>query len=204
MKWKNRTTTWRRKYKTWKKWRYLQNYANSSQGITSLNTKSFVKSFSTLKSSLSVCLFLCHCLCLSVCFCLSVSVSLSAPSSLSLSLPPSLSRSLLPRTPLSFFKTFLMTQFIKVLTKPNGPKFRFFLSLDWQPMTWPMIIKHLEKQNSMMIATRQMHQLSSLQLWLTTENTDVERVHEYRFLGVITDAKMKWQPHLTHLRAIVS
>ena len=39
------------------------------------------------------------------------------------------------------------------------------------------------------IATRQKHQLSPLQLKLTLEKTDTEQVHEHRILGVTIDAE---------------
>ena len=48
----------------------------------------------------------------------------------------------------------------------------------------------------MVIATRQTHELSPLQLKLTLENRDIEQVHEHRVLGVTIDAEMKWQSHL--------
>ena len=38
----------------------------------------------------------------------------------------------------------------------------------------------------MVIATRQKHQLSPLQLKLTLEKTDIELVHEHRAMGVTT------------------
>ena len=45
----------------------------------------------------------------------------------------------------------------------------------------------------MVIATRQKHQLSPLQLKIILEKTDIEQVHEHRVLGVTIDAGMKWQ-----------
>uniref|UniRef100_UPI003AF8C29E reverse transcriptase domain-containing protein n=1 Tax=Thiolapillus sp. TaxID=2017437 RepID=UPI003AF8C29E len=55
------------------------------------------------------------------------------------------------------------------------------------------MIIHPAKTKSMVIATRQKHQLSPLQLKLTLEKTDIEQVHEHRVLGVTIDAEMKWQ-----------
>ena len=61
-----------------------------------------------------------------------------------------------------------------------------------------MIINPAEpkKKKSMVIATRQKHQLSPFQLKLTLEKTDIEQVHEHLVLGVTIDAEMKWQSHL--------
>ena len=56
----------------------------------------------------------------------------------------------------------------------------------------------------MVIATRQKHQLSPLQLKLTLEKTDIEHVHEHRVLGVTIDAEMKWQSQLSNVCKIVS
>ena len=56
----------------------------------------------------------------------------------------------------------------------------------------------------MVIATRQKHQLSPLQLKLTLEKTDIEKVHQHRVLGVTIDAEMKWQSHLSNVCKIVS
>ena len=56
----------------------------------------------------------------------------------------------------------------------------------------------------MVIATRQKHQLSPLQLKLTLEKTDIEQVHEHRVLGVTIDAEMKWQSQLNNVCKIVS
>ena len=50
----------------------------------------------------------------------------------------------------------------------------------------------------MVIATRQKHQLSPLQLKLTVEKTDIEQVHEHRVLGVTINTEMKWQSHLSN------
>ena len=56
----------------------------------------------------------------------------------------------------------------------------------------------------MVIATRQKHQLSPLQLKLTLEKTDIEQVHEHHVLGVTIDAGKKWQSHLSNVCKIVS
>ena len=56
----------------------------------------------------------------------------------------------------------------------------------------------------MVIASRQKHQLSPLQLKLNLEKTDIEQVHEHRVLGVTIDAEMKWQSHLSNVCKTVS
>ncbi|WP_295438308.1 hypothetical protein, partial [Thiolapillus sp.] len=66
------------------------------------------------------------------------------------------------------------------------------------------MIIHPAKTKSMVIATRQKHQLSPLQLKLTLEKTDIEQVHEHRVLGVTIDAEMKWQSQLSNVCKIVS
>ena len=43
----------------------------------------------------------------------------------------------------------------------------------------------------MVIATRQKHQLSPLQLKLTLEKTDIEKVHQHRVLDVKINAEIK-------------
>ena len=55
-----------------------------------------------------------------------------------------------------------------------------------------------------MIATRQKHQLSPLQLKLTLEKTDIEQVNEHRVLDVTIHAEMKWQSHLSNVCKTVS
>ena len=56
----------------------------------------------------------------------------------------------------------------------------------------------------MVIATRQKHQLSPLQLKLTLEKTDIEQVNEHRVLDVTIHAEMKWQSQLSNVCKIVS
>ena len=63
---------------------------------------------------------------------------------------------------------------------------------------------HPAKTKGMVIATRQKHQLSPLQLKLTLEKTDIEQIHEHRALGATIDAEMKWQSHLSNVCKIVS
>ena len=66
------------------------------------------------------------------------------------------------------------------------------------------MIIHPAKTKSMVIATRQKHQLSPLQLELTLEKTDTEQVHEHRVLGVTIDAEIKWQSQLSNVCKTVS
>ena len=54
----------------------------------------------------------------------------------------------------------------------------------------------------MVIATRQKHQLSPLQVKLILGKT--EQVHEHRVLGVTIDTELKWQSHLNNVCKIVS
>ena len=56
----------------------------------------------------------------------------------------------------------------------------------------------------MVIASRQKHQLSPLQLKLNLEKTDIEQVHEHRVLGVTIDAEIKWQSHHSNVCKSVS
>ena len=65
------------------------------------------------------------------------------------------------------------------------------------------MIIHPAITQSMVIATRQKHQLSPLQLKLTLEKTDIEKVHQHRVLGVTIDVEMKWQSHLSNVCKIV-
>ena len=57
-----------------------------------------------------------------------------------------------------------------------------------------------QKSKSMIITTRQKHQLASLSLNLIVDNKAVEQVNEHKLLGVIIDSKMCWQPHIDKLQ----
>ena len=66
------------------------------------------------------------------------------------------------------------------------------------------MIIHPAKTKGLVIATRQTHELSPLQLKLTLENRDIEQVHEHRVLGVTIDAEMRWRSQLSNVCKIVS
>ena len=66
------------------------------------------------------------------------------------------------------------------------------------------VMIHPAKTKRMVIATRQKHQLSPLQLKLTLEKTDIEQVHEHHVLGVTIDVKMIWQSYRSNVCKIVS
>ena len=53
-------------------------------------------------------------------------------------------------------------------------------------------ILHPAKTNSMLLATRQKHQLRPLHLNLSLQASHIEQVHEHRHLGVITDDEFSW------------
>ena len=39
---------------------------------------------------------------------------------------------------------------------------------------------------------------------LSIDGVDIERVHEFRFLGVILDDKLTWKSHIAHVKSKVS
>ena len=55
---------------------------------------------------------------------------------------------------------------------------------------------HNQKTKSMVIATRQKHQLQPLILNLTIGSVSIEQVHTHRLLGVIIDDRMNWHCHI--------
>ena len=58
-----------------------------------------------------------------------------------------------------------------------------------------MILNPAETK-SMLLATRQKHQLRPLHLNLSLKDSQIEQVHEHRHLRVITD-EFSWRPHIT-------
>lgn len=60
------------------------------------------------------------------------------------------------------------------------------------------------KSKSMVITTRQKHQLSPLSLDLTINGNSIEKVSEHKLLGVIIDDKLRWHSHIEHLCKRVS
>ena len=59
------------------------------------------------------------------------------------------------------------------------------------------MVLHLAETKSMLLATRQKHQLRPLHFNLSRNDTNIEQVHEHRHLGVITDDDFSWRPHIT-------
>ena len=55
------------------------------------------------------------------------------------------------------------------------------------------------KTKSMIITTRQKHQLSDLSLRLSLDGQNIQNVTEHRLLGLIVDNKFRWQAHIEHI-----
>ena len=66
------------------------------------------------------------------------------------------------------------------------------------------MIVHPVKTKSMVIATRQKHQTSSLSVNLSLGDKPVEQVTEHRVLGVIIDDKLTWKAHTISLSKVIS
>ena len=64
------------------------------------------------------------------------------------------------------------------------------------------MVLHPANTKSMLLATRQKHQLRPLHLNL--KNSHIEQVHEHRHLGVIIDDEFSWRPHITDTCQTVS
>ena len=56
-----------------------------------------------------------------------------------------------------------------------------------------------DKTKSMIISTRQKHQLHFITLTLKINNASIEQVDEHRVLGVIIDNQFKWQSHISYV-----
>ena len=72
---------------------------------------------------------------------------------------------------------------------------------DADAMIWcdtDAMIIHPAKRKSIVITTRQRHQLSSLHIQLTLEKAHIEQVREHLVLGVTIANEMKWQAHLNN------
>ena len=63
---------------------------------------------------------------------------------------------------------------------------------------------HPQKTKSMIITTRQKHQLASLSLNLSLDGNSIDQVHEHRLLGITIDDQLKWQAHTNNLCKIIS
>ena len=58
---------------------------------------------------------------------------------------------------------------------------------------------HPSKTKTMLIATRQKHQISPLCLNVSLGSTSIEQVSQHRLLGIIIDDQLKWQAHTENL-----
>ena len=56
------------------------------------------------------------------------------------------------------------------------------------------------KTKSMIIATRQKHQLSPLPLDLVLDWAKIDQVSEHRLLGITIDNKLRWDSHIINVR----
>ena len=61
------------------------------------------------------------------------------------------------------------------------------------------MILNSSKTKSMVITTRQKHQLETLSLKLSVNSSNIEQVKEHRVLGIILDQEMKWEAHIRSL-----
>ena len=61
------------------------------------------------------------------------------------------------------------------------------------------MILHPKKTKSMLITTRQKHQINPLLLDLSIESTQIEQVTNHRVLGIIIDNKLDWHPHINYM-----
>ena len=66
------------------------------------------------------------------------------------------------------------------------------------------MVIHPTKTKSMVIATRQKHQLSPLSINLSLKGTHVEQVSEHRVLGVIIDNQLSWKAHTVSVSKTIS
>ena len=60
------------------------------------------------------------------------------------------------------------------------------------------------KTKSMIITTRQKHQLSGLSMRLSLGGQNIENVTEHRLLGLIVDNKFRWEAQIQHIRKSMS
>ena len=61
------------------------------------------------------------------------------------------------------------------------------------------MILNSSKTKSMVITTRQKHQLETLSLKLSINSSNIEQVKEHRVLGIVLDQEMKWEAHIRSL-----
>ena len=65
---------------------------------------------------------------------------------------------------------------------------------DWCDIN--VMILHPAKTKSMLLTTRQKHQLRPLLLNLSLKDSHIEQVHEHRHLGDIIHDEFSWRPHI--------
>ena len=61
------------------------------------------------------------------------------------------------------------------------------------------MILHPSKTKSMILTTRQKHQLAPLTLNLTINDVPIEQVREHKVLGVIIDEELSWESHINYI-----
>ena len=61
------------------------------------------------------------------------------------------------------------------------------------------MVVHPGKTKSMVLASREKHQLKPLILNLTLGTNITEHVREHRVLGITTDEELKWQRHIDNI-----
>ena len=61
------------------------------------------------------------------------------------------------------------------------------------------MILNSSKTKSMVITSRQKHQLDTLSLNLSVNSSKIEQVKEHRVLGLVIDQEMKWEAHIRSL-----
>ena len=66
------------------------------------------------------------------------------------------------------------------------------------------MILHPSKTKSMLLTTRQKHQLRPLHVNLSLKDSHFEQVNEHRHLGFIIDDKFSWRPHIIGICKTVS
>ena len=61
------------------------------------------------------------------------------------------------------------------------------------------MVVHPEKTKSMVLVSREKHQLKPLILNPTLGTNITEQVREHRVLGITIDEELKWQPHIDNI-----
>ena len=61
------------------------------------------------------------------------------------------------------------------------------------------MVIHPSKTKSMIVTTRQKHQLAPLTLNLTINSVPIEQVQEHKVLGVILDEELSWESHINYI-----